>query len=101
MLMPCTLKHCLLIRAPKWFAFSFNAVKMLVLDPVTQEKVQIVSGDKPSLELLRRYMRDDVIPAYLGGELRTNGDPECKLLLGNSSGSVPPEAVSRFHQLLE
>jgi len=98
MLMPNTLKNILLIRAPAVFATGWSMVSAF-LDPVTRDKVQIVSGAQQSLALLRRYLSNDIIPAYLGGGRSIEGDPECKQLLGNS-GPVPREAVTRLLELV-
>eukprot|EP00931_Biecheleriopsis_adriatica_P114888 TRINITY_DN90769_c0_g1_i1.p1 TRINITY_DN90769_c0_g1~~TRINITY_DN90769_c0_g1_i1.p1 ORF type:complete len:425 (+),score=72.99 TRINITY_DN90769_c0_g1_i1:51-1325(+) len=98
MLMPNTLKHVFLIRAPGIFSAVWNTAKGF-LDPVTRDKVQIVSGEKASLELLRKYMSNEIIPAYMGGGRTTAaGDPECRLLLG-ATGRIPLEAVERLLNL--
>lgn len=100
MLMPCTLDHVFVIRAPKPFAMAWSMFQHL-LDPVTREKVQIVSGNTASLALLRRYISNDVIPAYLGGGASIQGDPEGRLILGSSgTGPTPKEAVARLLQLI-
>lgn len=97
MLMPNTLKHIFLIMAPRWISTAWDFAKY-VLDPQTRAKVEIVSGQSQSLDVLRRYMPDAAIPAYIGGGLRPEGDPECRLILG-SPGRLPLEAVERLLEL--
>lgn len=102
MLMPATLAHILIICAPSWFAKVYRFVVGRFLHPRTRDKVVITSDREASLEVLRRYMSDDVIPAYIGGNLHTLGDPECQGLLGSCSGEpTPQEAWDKFHHLLE
>mmetsp|Transcript_46366 Transcript_46366/g.110409 ORF Transcript_46366/g.110409 Transcript_46366/m.110409 type:complete len:440 (+) Transcript_46366:103-1422(+) len=97
MLAPCLLGQVFVVRAPRAFSATWSVVKRF-LDPMTQEKVKIVSGRKASLELLRKYMDDSIIPAYLGGGLIVNGDPECRSLLA-PGGPIPSEAIDRFFAL--
>merc|ERR1719245_1119653 len=51
-LMPNTLKHVLIVRAPLAFSLAWNTVKH-VLHPETASKVQIVSGTAASLAILQ------------------------------------------------
>mmetsp|Transcript_355 Transcript_355/g.1126 ORF Transcript_355/g.1126 Transcript_355/m.1126 type:complete len:433 (-) Transcript_355:113-1411(-) len=96
MLLPCTLGHVLVIRAPKVFSALWVVLGPLI-DPGIREKVQIASGDEQSLAMLRKYIGDETIPAYLGGALKVDGDPECRAILGSSSrGPVPAEALARL-----
>lgn len=99
--MPNTLKHIFIIRAPKWFSMAWNTIKY-VMEADTRKKVEIVSGGEQSLALLRKHMSDDSIPAYLGGKMHTQGDSECKLILGSSyNRPMPQEALSAFFSALE
>mmetsp|Transcript_84120 Transcript_84120/g.242867 ORF Transcript_84120/g.242867 Transcript_84120/m.242867 type:complete len:430 (+) Transcript_84120:85-1374(+) len=96
MLCPCTLSNIFCIRAPKAFSMAWNMFKN-VLDPVTRDKVSIVSGDEASLRLLREFIDDDVIPGYLGGKAHNGGDPQCPLLLGTPNPGPPPrDAVEQL-----
>mmetsp|Transcript_117147 Transcript_117147/g.318033 ORF Transcript_117147/g.318033 Transcript_117147/m.318033 type:complete len:149 (+) Transcript_117147:68-514(+) len=97
MLMPNTLKHVFLIRAPRWTSMAWDVAKH-ILHPQTRAKVEIVSGQSKSLDVLRRYMPDAAIPAYMGGGLCPGRDPECRLILG-SIGRLPLEAVERLLEL--
>jgi len=100
MLLPCSLGHVFVIRAPKWFANVWSTFQHF-LDPITREKVQIAAGTDQSLALLRSYIGDETIPAYLGGSLVVNGDPECRGVLGSCDpGPVPPEALRRLEMAL-
>mmetsp|Transcript_72330 Transcript_72330/g.150909 ORF Transcript_72330/g.150909 Transcript_72330/m.150909 type:complete len:435 (+) Transcript_72330:189-1493(+) len=100
MLSPSMLSAVFVIQAPKVFATSWKMFKHL-LEPTTQEKVQIVNSRQESLELLRKHIDDDVIPAYLGGGRCTDGDPECQMLLGNADKCpIPQEALEKFQSLL-
>lgn len=100
MLMPNTLKHVLLIRAPRVFSVAWSMTKNF-LDPVTRDKVEVVSGDAKSLAMLRKYISDDIIPAYLGGKLCIDGDPECGKFLGASATDrVPQDAIDHLLELV-
>jgi len=98
MLMPCMIGQIFVIRAPRAFAMAWNMFQHL-LDPVTRAKVQIVSSNAESLAVLRRYISNDVLPAYLGGARCIESDPECRQILGGGPGSVPPKATKRLLQL--
>mmetsp|Transcript_27759 Transcript_27759/g.89278 ORF Transcript_27759/g.89278 Transcript_27759/m.89278 type:complete len:450 (+) Transcript_27759:81-1430(+) len=96
MIMPNMLSHILVIRSPKAFAQTFKLFSY-ILDPVTRDKVQIVSGHEESLACLRRHIGNDMIPAYLGGERCINGDPNCAMILGTADpGPVPEKALRRL-----
>jgi len=99
MLAPCLLGQVFCIRAPRAFSATWSMARRF-LDPMTQEKVKIVSGKKASLELLRRYMDNSIIPAYLGGGRVVNGDPECRVLIA-PGGDIPPQAIDRFFALTQ
>lgn len=60
-----------------------------------RDKVQVVSCPDKSLEVIRKYVDDDVIPAFLGGSKTIHGDPDCSVQI--APGGVPPEeAVERL-----
>merc|ERR1712151_1374911 len=91
------LGQILVVNAPA-AAVSAWALMSHILDPETASKVQI-AGPKESADLLRRYIDDSNIPAFLGGTKYVNGDPECRLLL--APGGLPPEAaLSRLTDLV-
>merc|ERR1719161_1280911 len=64
----------------------------------TAEKLQIVKK-KDSLDLLRKYMSDDLIPQYCGGKHAFEGDPECRKILA-PGGPIPEAAVQRFEEMV-
>eukprot|EP00929_Paragymnodinium_shiwhaense_P000127 TRINITY_DN10035_c0_g1_i1.p1 TRINITY_DN10035_c0_g1~~TRINITY_DN10035_c0_g1_i1.p1 ORF type:complete len:493 (+),score=104.22 TRINITY_DN10035_c0_g1_i1:102-1580(+) len=87
MLMPECVARMIIIRAPKPFARAWGLFSHM-LDPGTKSKA-FVADEKSSLDVLRQYMDDDQIPAYLGGTCKINGDGECAKIL--APGGVPPE----------
>jgi len=96
MLLPCTIGNILVIRAPKFFSLAWRLAGSFI-DDTTREKVQVASSAADSLALMRKFVSDDVIPAYLGGRLHIEGDPDCRLLLGTSSlDPIPDEAIKRL-----
>jgi hypothetical protein len=97
LLMPEALGKILVVRAPSAWVYAWNSFKYL-LDPGIREKVK-VARPKDSLWLLRQYISDEQIPAYLGGSLRINGDAECRQVLA-PGGLPPPEVITRFKALL-
>mmetsp|Transcript_48338 Transcript_48338/g.142648 ORF Transcript_48338/g.142648 Transcript_48338/m.142648 type:complete len:329 (-) Transcript_48338:29-1015(-) len=100
MLLPNTLGHILVVRAPAAFTMAWRTAQSF-FDATTREKVQIATTVEESLAMIRKYVPDEIIPGYLGGRLHTDGDPECRLLLGSSSPDpVPSEAFERLQALL-
>lgn len=97
LIMPETVKELLFIRTPQAFVYAWSAFGHL-LDPNTKHKVQMAT-EADTLPLLRKYLRDDQIPGYLGGSFCHNGDPECRQVL--APGGFPPEAaLNRLRHLL-
>mmetsp|Transcript_100155 Transcript_100155/g.188692 ORF Transcript_100155/g.188692 Transcript_100155/m.188692 type:complete len:443 (-) Transcript_100155:21-1349(-) len=89
-------KLVLVVRAPALFASAFNKVKQIALTEETAAKVQMATSAN-SLALLRKYLPDSVIPAYLGGTLRVDGDPECRRMIA-PGGPVPKEIIDQVLQ---
>lgn len=98
LLMPECLSLILVIRAPPSWLYSWQMFKH-ILEPGIREKVRVALPGADSLELLRRYIGDEDIPAYLGGKRTFDGDPECRQVL--SPGGFPPRAaIDRFFELV-
>merc|ERR1712048_76656 len=88
----------LVVRASFAAARTWAAFKHL-LDPGTAAKVEVVTSDK-TLPTLRQYIDDAFIPAFLGGSMCIDGDPECRTVL--APGGLPPQAVvDRLFSLIE
>merc|ERR1712232_642757 len=97
--MPECLCSILVIRAPSSWLYAWSMFKH-ILDPGIQEKVKVARAGKESIALLREYISNDQIPAYLGGNKSIDGDPQCRQVL--SPGGYPPqEALDRFEHLLK
>ena len=64
LIMPETITRILVIRAPNAWVHAWSMFKH-IMDPGIAGKVEIAGSD--TLELLRRYIDDSEIPAYLGG----------------------------------
>jgi len=96
MIMPECISKILVIRAPDALVYAWGIFKRIV-DPGIARKVKVASASE-SLALLRQYISDDQIPAYLGGSLRTGGDAECRQVLA-PGGPIPEAAFRRFLQL--
>jgi len=93
-----TVSQLLVIRAPVAFVTAWGIFKGL-LDPGVAKKVRMATP-ACSLSLLRQFIDDDNIPAYLGGKKTTHGDPECRHIL--APGGFPPEAaLDRLKKLIE
>ena len=82
---PERLNKYLIINAPYVFSGIWKIVRAFV-DPVTREKVHIVSGN--AKDLLLKYIDKDKLPAYLGGEAAVDGDPQCRTVIC-AGGKVP------------
>jgi len=80
----------LVIRAPPAFAKAWQLCKNL-LDAGTVEKVEVAST-KDTLKTLQGFLDDDVIPAFLGGKRKVDGDPECRKIL--APGTMPPKEAT-------
>eukprot|EP00913_Durusdinium_trenchii_P007122 g6698.t1 len=87
-LVPRTGRRVLIVNAPPAFVRVWSTIKNLVVHPSTAQLIEIV-GKARTLEVLRKYLDDDVIPAYLGGTRTIDGDPECRTLL--APGGTPPQ----------
>ena len=83
---PEVVKRVFLVNTPALFATVWGVIKVF-MDPGTTDKMRILgSGYMP---ILREFVDDAVIPAYLGGGLRDgDGDAECKSLVCGG-GLVP------------
>lgn len=97
-LVPRTGRRVLIVNAPPAFVRVWSTIKNLVVHPSTAQLIEIV-GKARTLEVLRKYLDDDVIPAYLGGTRTIDGDPECRTLLA-PGGTPPQEALTRVRQLV-
>ncbi|CAJ1367907.1 unnamed protein product [Effrenium voratum] len=96
-LLPEICTRILFVRVPSPFVKAWSMFSYL-LDPGTIAKVQMAT-EAETLSLLRKYMGDETIPAYLGGQRHTDGDPYCRKLL--APGGFPPEAaLHRFERLV-
>jgi len=97
-LMPECLSTILVIRAPTSWNYAWSMFKH-TLDAGIRAKVKVARPGAESLALLREYISDDEIPAFLGGKKHIQGDPQCRQVL--SPGGLPPkEALDRFRDLL-
>jgi len=97
-LLPETCFRILFVRVPAPFAKAWSMFSYL-LDPGTIAKIQMAT-ESETLTLLRKFIGDDTIPAYLGGQLRIDGDPYCRKLLA-PGGFPPEEALQRLEDLVE
>lgn len=96
-LLPETCHRILFIRVPSPFAKAW-AMFSYLLDPGTIAKVQMAT-ESETLTLLKKFIGEEVIPAYLGGQRHTEGDPYCRKLL--APGGLPPEvALQRLERLI-
>jgi hypothetical protein len=86
------------VNAPPAAAKAWALLKHL-LDPGTAAKVEVVAKADTHRVLLE-HMEEHVIPAYLGGTMHVEGDPECRKVLA-PGGLPPPDALSRFRALLD
>lgn len=66
---------------------------------VSKKKVQIARPGPESIALLRKYIGDEEIPAYLGGRKHIEGDPECGKILA-PGGYPPASAFNKFFDLV-
>lgn len=98
-MMPSLISKVLVINAPKAFTSAWAMFKN-VLEADTQEKVQVASSREASLQLLRKHIDDENIPAFLGGSMKLGGDPECRQHLA-PGGLPPPEAIARVTELMD
>jgi len=99
-IMPECASHILLVRAPPPFVAAWNLFSYM-LDEHTREKVQVAGRFKDqSINLLRKYIDDVEIPAFLGGRKTINGDPECRQIIA-PGGKLPEFALARFLALKE
>jgi len=87
----------LVIRAPPVFQRAWSLFSYL-LDPGTRDKFEVAGGAEDSLQVLRKYVDNDLIPEYLGGKLNIGGDPECSLQLA-PGGPPPQQAIDRLLEL--
>jgi hypothetical protein len=94
----CT-KRILIINAPSIFVKWWSFLQSFLLYPETAAQIQ-VADKQSSLELLRKYLDDSRIPAYLGGQLHIDGDAECKKMLA-PGGTPPPGVKELLDSLLE
>lgn len=90
----------LIVNAPVWATRLWGMVSKLALTPETAEKVQIASSEEDSLALIRKYVDNDVIPAYLGGSRKIDGDAECRKLLA-PGGPVPEDVINRLLEIIQ
>jgi hypothetical protein len=96
-IMPECLSLILVVRAPSSWVYAWNMFKH-ILDPGIAEKVRVARPGSETTELLRRYISDDQLPAFLGGTRHIDGDPECRQVL--APGGFPPQAtLDRFNEL--
>lgn len=96
-LLPETCHRILFVRVPTPFAKAWSMFSYL-LDPGTIAKVQMAT-ESETISLLRKFIGDEVIPAYLGGQRHTEGDPYCRKLLA-PGGFPPEEALQRLERLI-
>jgi len=89
LLMTETIFQILVVRAPAAFVTAWRMFNVL-LDPGITKKVRMATAPH-SLSLLRQFIDDDNIPAYLGGRRTTQGDPECRHII--APGGFPPKAA--------
>lgn len=98
LLMPETVKRLLFVRTPPAFVRAWGMFSYL-MDPGTLEKLHMAT-EADTLQLLRKFVSDDCIPAFLGGRLCVDGDPECRKIC--APGGLPPqEALQRLKRQLE
>lgn len=98
-LMPECLTKILVIRAPAAWVYAWKMFSY-ILDPGIREKVQVAGNrEGESLALLRKFIDDEDIPAYLGGKKSIDGDPECRKVIA-PGGPMPEEALQRFLKLV-
>eukprot|EP00931_Biecheleriopsis_adriatica_P028809 TRINITY_DN17177_c0_g1_i1.p1 TRINITY_DN17177_c0_g1~~TRINITY_DN17177_c0_g1_i1.p1 ORF type:complete len:450 (+),score=81.16 TRINITY_DN17177_c0_g1_i1:60-1409(+) len=96
-LMPETCIRILFVRTPAPFVRAWSMFSYL-LDPGTVEKVQMATEEE-TLSLLKKYLGEDVIPRYLGGQKVLDEDPQCRQIIA-PGGLPPPEALQRLERLL-
>lgn len=91
-LVPQTCKQVLVINAPALFVRVANSLKEVLVNPETAALVKVVKPCQ-TIHALREHMADELIPAYLGGSRKVDGDPFCSRLL--SLGGTPHDAALR------
>mmetsp|Transcript_65068 Transcript_65068/g.153097 ORF Transcript_65068/g.153097 Transcript_65068/m.153097 type:complete len:430 (-) Transcript_65068:145-1434(-) len=96
-LLPETCFRILFVRTPAPFVKAWSMFSYL-LDPGTIAKIQMAT-EAETLTLLRKFIGDETIPAYLGGQKRIDGDPYCRRLLA-PGGFPPEEALERLENLV-
>ncbi|XP_055480032.1 SEC14-like protein 4 [Psammomys obesus] len=83
---PETVKHLIVIRAPKLFPVAFNLVKPF-MGEVTQKKI-VILGAHWKQELLK-FVSPDQLPVEFGGTMTDpDGNPKCLTKI-NYGGDVP------------
>jgi hypothetical protein len=87
----------LIIRAPAIFQRAWSLFNYL-LEPGTRAKFEVAGGEEDSLQVLRKYVDNDLIPEYLGGKFHFGGDPDCSLQLA-PGGPPPQQAIDRLLEL--
>jgi len=96
-LLPETCHRILFVRVPTPFAKAWSMFSYL-LDPGTIAKIQMAT-EPETMPLLKKFIGEEVIPAYLGGQRHTEGDPYCRKLLA-PGGFPPEEALQRLERLI-
>jgi hypothetical protein len=87
-------RNILIVNAPTIFVHACSFIKKYLLYPETADLLEVASR-RDTLELLRRYIDDIEIPAFLGGQRCIDGDPECKQVLA-PGGTPPPGVLERM-----
>ncbi|XP_019598623.2 SEC14-like protein 4 isoform X1 [Rhinolophus sinicus] len=83
---PETIKHLLVVRAPRLFPVAFNLVKSFLTE-VTQKKIVILGGNWK--QELSKFISPDQIPMEYGGTMTDpDGNPKCLTKI-SYGGEVP------------
>ncbi|XP_040859571.1 SEC14-like protein 4 isoform X1 [Ochotona curzoniae] len=95
---PETLKHLIVVRAPKLFPVAFNLVKSFMSE-ATRRKM-VILGDNWKQEL-HRFISPDQLPMEFGGTMTDpDGNPKCLTKI-NYGGEVPQSYHRRNQERLQ
>lgn len=90
---PELIKRIILLNAPPIFPVAWNMFQR-TLDENQRRKYSIPSKEK-QLACLLEHMPASSIPAYLGGQAATHGDPECREVIC-PGGTIPGDLIDKL-----
>lgn len=97
-IMPECIKCILVVRAPPAMVYAWRMLKHII-EPGIVEKVRFATPEG-TMACLREFLDDEQIPAFLGGTLTIDGDPECRKVLA-PGGPMPQAAAKHFLRLAQ